>query len=72
MSYSPTKGEITESSYNGVSDLADMTTNDKMIDFVDKVTYDNTPTNDGAPAQELKETYPFSSFGINIGLKYSF
>lgn len=69
MSYAPTKGELTEATYNGVDNLADMTTQEKEIEFVDKYTYDyNNPPPDSEPRKELKHKFPYGSFGINVGV----
>ena len=46
-------------------------TRQKEIEFVDKIDYDvNIP--DTSPDQEIKIKYPFSGFGLNIGVKYNF
>jgi hypothetical protein len=69
MSHSPTKGEITEATYNGTDVLPDMTTSEKEVEFVDEVTYNyNNPPPDSQPSQELKYKLPFGSLGINVGV----
>jgi hypothetical protein len=73
MSYAPTKGEYTVSTYNGIDQLATMTTNEKEVEFVDSYTYNSaSPTPDSQPDQDLKIRLPFGSLGINVGLKISF
>ncbi len=70
LSYAPTKGEITEASYNGMDILPDFTVSDKEIEFVDSYTYNySSPPADTQPSQELKEKFPFGSFGINFGCR---
>lgn len=70
LSYSPTKGKMTEATYNGSDILIDMTTKEKEIDFVDSYTYNYlSPSSDSQPHKELKYKFPFSSFGINFGIK---
>ena len=73
MSYSPTKGEIIEASYNGRDVLSDLTTNDKEVEFVNSYTinYLNPPP-DSEPDKDLKQQMPFSSLGINLGIRVSF
>jgi len=71
LSYAPTKGEITAYTENGADKLSSLTTNDKQTDFVDKTTTTSTATPDSQPNQQLKSKYPFGSFGLNIGLKYT-
>lgn len=73
MSYAPKKGEITEATYNGTDFLPHMTTYDKEVEFVDEVTYNyNSPPPDSQPSQQLKQKYPFGSFGINVGVVFNF
>jgi hypothetical protein len=70
LSYAPTKGEITEATFNGTDGLPNMTTSEKEIEFVDSYTYNiNNPPSDSQPRKELKHKMPFGSFGINFGLK---
>jgi len=73
MSYAPTKGEVTEATYNGANELPDYTTNEKLTDFVDSYSYnsqDNQSENE--PDKELKQKMPFGSFGLNLGLHIKF
>lgn len=73
MSYTPTKGEITEATYNGVDYLENMTTRDREIEFVDKYTYDyNNPPSETEPSQQLKQKFPYGSIGINAGIVFRF
>lgn len=73
LSYAPTKGEITEATYNGADELPDMTTSEKEIEFVDSYTRNyNNPPADSQPSQELKQKLPFGSFGVNVGLRIHF
>lgn len=73
FSYSPTKGKLTESTLDGTDRLPDLTTDEKEVDFVKSYTTEtNTPYSHLIPRQELKETYPFGSYGLNIGLRIGF
>jgi len=73
LSYAPTKGELTEATYNGTDVLPNMTTSDKEIEFVDSYTYNyNSPPPDSQPSQALKQKLPFGSVGINVGLRIDF
>jgi outer membrane protein W len=72
LSYSPTKLKITESTLNGVDQLPKLTLSDSEYEFVDVLTVDATsPSNPNAPTKQIKTSYPFSSFGINFGLRYA-
>lgn len=68
LSYAPTKGKITDYSYNGVDGLVDLTTNEKEIEFVDSYTYNsNNQPSDSKPSIKLKQKLPFGSFGLILG-----
>jgi hypothetical protein len=70
LSYSPTKGEMTEASLNGVDQLPTMTTSAKEKEFVDSYTYgSDIPMPDSEPYKQLKFKMPYGSVGINFGLK---
>ncbi|MDN5355767.1 MAG: hypothetical protein PWQ43_709 [Rikenellaceae bacterium] len=73
MSYAPKKGVMTEYTVNGSDQLPNLTTDDKEIDFVDDITYDyNNPPSSAEPSKELKNYLPYSSIGLNIGVRFSF
>jgi hypothetical protein len=73
LSYSPTKGILTESNLNGVDRLPNMTTREKEVNFVNSYTTNaNTPNSQTEPRQELKESFPFGSVGAVIGLRVNF
>lgn len=73
MSYAPIKGVMTEYTVNGSDQLPNLTTDDKEIDFVDDITYDyNNPPSSAEPSKELKNYLPYSSIGLNIGVRFSF
>lgn len=73
LSYAPTKGELTEATYNGVDQLPTMTTSEKEIEFVDSYTYQPVdPMPESEPAKELKFKMPYGSVGVNVGLKINF
>jgi opacity protein-like surface antigen len=70
LSYSPAKGELTESNINGTDRLSEMTVSEKHVDFVESYTTDTYveyPYTE--PRKELKETFPFGSAGISAGIK---
>ncbi len=68
MSYSPKKAEIIESTDNGEDQLPNMDKRDKEIEFMKSIDSGFYPTAD-VPRQELKQKFPFSSIGFNIGLR---
>ncbi len=73
LSYSPTKGKITERTVNGVDMLPGMTTRDKETVYLKEITSKSTePIPDSEPNKELKTKMPFSSFGINVGFRINF
>ena len=70
MSYAPTKGEMTEATYNGKDVLPDLTTSQKEIEYVDSNTWSSSDDpSDSEPAKQLKNKLPFGSVGINVGLR---
>ncbi len=73
LSYSPKKGEVIEATYNGTDELQNLTTSEKEVEFVDSYTYNfNSPSPDSKPSKELKIKMPFSSIGLNIGVRIGF
>lgn len=72
MSYAPTKGELVKSSLNGEDDLSTMSTNERKIEFVDEYTEVAGAPDSGVPDKQLRQSYPFSSIGFNLGVKFSF
>ena len=70
LSYSPTQGRLTKSTIDGTDRLPDLTTSEKEVDFVESYTTDtNTPYTPTEPRKELKESFPFGSAGLNVGIK---
>jgi len=74
LSYSPTRGELTEWSINGVSILSDLPAGAKEIEFVESTSSSsNDPAPDATkPSKQLKTSHAFGSFGLNIGLRINF
>jgi len=71
MSYAPTKGRLTEVTYNGQNLLDFMSTSEKEFEFVDKLSSSDDES-DSKPGKQLKTYYPFSNIGINLGMQISF
>lgn len=67
LSYAPSKGKITKMEENGKDVLPDFTTGEKEVKFVKELT--NFTYSDSEPDQELKNSYPLNSLGLNIGVK---
>ncbi len=73
LSYSPTKGEVTEYKINGIDQLGSLETSEKKTEFVDSYSVDSSVSEDpNAPSKELAPNLPFSSFGLNLGIILSF
>lgn len=73
LSYAPTKSEVIEYSKNGANKLSEWTTRDKKTEYVDTYNYDSeASTSDASPRTALKSKVPFGSFGVNVGVKFSF
>jgi opacity protein-like surface antigen len=71
MSYSPTKGEVTEFIVDGEDGLSDMHTSEKEYEYLDVVIDDPDPPV-SKPTQSLKTKFPFGSIGPNFGIQISF
>jgi opacity protein-like surface antigen len=69
QSWAPKKGEITKYTVDGEDHLDDMTTHDKEVEFVDSYSYTSGDYDENSPDQELKTYFPFSSVGVNVGIK---
>ena len=67
LSYAPSKGKYLKFEENGKDILPDFTTSEKEYKYVKDLT-GYTPK-DSDPSQELKNSYPFNSLGLNIGVK---
>jgi hypothetical protein len=69
QNYSPTKGEITKFSNDWGNQLPNLSHEQKNFEFEKTVTQDDSdPTN----YNRTKELFPFSSFTLMVGLRYSF
>jgi hypothetical protein len=71
LNFSPKKGKLTEATVNGVDQLPLMDVEDKEIDFVDTF-YTGTVTSPNQPSKSPAFALPFSSLGLNVGVKYNF
>lgn len=71
LTYKPNKAEMTEYTIDGDNLLSYYPDNFKKIELVDKYTEDTGSTNVES-VKRLKQVFPYSSVGINIGLKYNF
>lgn len=72
MTYAPLHGEITKYKENGVDYLSMMSTYDSEVNFYDELTTNTSSPPDGnSPSKDLKSYMPFSSIGVNIGLRLS-
>jgi hypothetical protein len=72
MNYNPTKGEITKYVVDGDDVLSDLTTNEREVEFVDSVTFNSEEEpNPDKPFQVLTMSYPFSSVGVNLGVRFT-
>jgi opacity protein-like surface antigen len=71
LNYSPRKGKITVWTVDGVDQLPSKTTKEKEFEFVKKLDTDISIP-DSEPDKALKESFPLSNVGINIGVKFKF
>jgi outer membrane protein W len=69
QSWAPKKWELTKYTVDGEDHLDDMTIHEKEIEFVDSYTHTSGDYDENSPDEELKTYLPFSSVGVNIGIK---
>ncbi len=69
--WSPNYSEVIEYTVNGEDRLSTLTTYQKKTEYVDKIKFDVNPSLD-SPREALRETYPFSTFAVNFGVKFKF
>jgi opacity protein-like surface antigen len=69
--YSPAHYKVTEYKINGVDHFSDLTNKQKYIDFVK--TYDKLETiPDDSHNKRLKESFPLTGIGLNVGFTMKF
>jgi len=71
MSYEPLKWTLTEMNRDGTDLLPQLEIVDKEIEFVDSYIKDRSNINPDEPGKELKTSTPFSSIGLNFGVKFN-
>ena len=71
INYSPKKYKLTKYSVNGVDELSTLPLRQTEIDFVKSFDASQSTSND-SPSKQLRQTFPFSNFEINIGASYRF
>ena len=73
LNYAPSKGTLLKYEEDGVDKMGEQTTRDKEIEFKDKLSGSSgTPSDPNKPDEMLKFGNPFSSIGLNVGLKFNF
>lgn len=73
QSWGPKKGKMIKYEVDGVDQLSNLTQRQKETNYSDNYTESNNfPNASGSPKQQLRQYFPFSSAGINIGIYYTF
>ena len=73
QSWAPEKGKVTKYEINGIDQIENLYPYQKNIDFSNNyTTTNNNPAAGYSHRQQLKQYFPFSSFGINIGIHLKF
>lgn len=70
INYSPKKFKLTKYTENDVDKLSTLPLRQTETDFVKS--YDASQSSAGSPRQQLRQTFPFSNFEINIGATFRF
>jgi len=71
LSFAPSKWKQTEYKRNGIDELPQQNRSQTEVDYVDSYVYDRNNVNPDEPQKQLKESFPFSSIGFNIGVKFN-
>jgi hypothetical protein len=69
LAYSPTHGEVTEYIEDGNDRTSSMSTSGREVEYENELS--NQSTSRDEPTKLLKSNHPFSSVGINLGLKFN-
>lgn len=70
LNYTPKKYKLLTYKVNGVDQFSTLPKSQTEIDFVKS--YDALQTSTDSPSKQLKQTFPFSNFAINVGAKFRF
>jgi hypothetical protein len=70
--WGPSEQLVTTYTVNGADKLNGLTTSEKQINYVNSYTSSATNTSPGSPTQSSRMYLPFSSWGFNIGVHFSF
>ena len=65
------KGKYTKYVVNGYDILADMTVNEREVEYVDNYRETEDPDTN-VPQKRLRVSYPFSSLGLRAGIRFNF
>lgn len=69
LTYKPKESEYVQASINGVDQLPNMTTRDRYTVYLDSYVDDGTANE---ADQQSRISMPFSSIGVNVGLRFKF
>ncbi|HLG02503.1 MAG TPA: hypothetical protein VI731_02840, partial [Bacteroidia bacterium] len=72
QNWSPQERNVTKYTVDGTDQLAGMTVSQKTTEYNKEVTFDNSTFDPNKPSQQLQFHLPFSSWGINAGVHFSF
>jgi hypothetical protein len=73
LSYAPLKGKMTNYVIQGVNKLDTLPTNETDVIFSNSITQNNPNIpSQTTPAEQFKYHFPFSSWGINVGVRFNF
>ncbi len=72
LSYEPTRGETELFTVNGQDVMSQAPTYLKEFEVVEERTVSDTdPVVQTSPSKRMKQTFPFSSFGLNVGFRFT-
>ena len=71
LTYAPHRSEVVMYRHNGADHLPLLRVRDRETEYVDTYLSDDN-RHDSLPREQLKENLPFSSVGVNFGVKFNF
>lgn len=72
QTWAPKKAVLTKANIDGVDQFPTMTTYERESEYYDSYTQTYPSSDTSIPHQESKVRHPFSSIGINVGVRFSF
>ena len=71
INFSPNKGKLTSYKENGIEQIETMDVNEREVEYEDVYDFNyNANHNQDEPSKEIKQTLPFGSAGLQLGMRF--